>query len=198
MTKDLEFVPVKKIDTTAPLPQSQPADRVSMSGIGLDQPLPGINGAFVRFYHGYIKACRDVNDPVSPDIALSGAYIDKSLKTPENSNGEIENRTLGAILPHVPNDVFAFQIIKTETLARIFFLKAKIVEKADSPIFWLGTVDRIENQLVLRTVNGDCVALEETDKVLNQFGVQVWPEGTGYKAVVPSAEKTAPQLKLVE
>lgn len=190
--RNLAFSPAEKIDTTVQLPQGI---MVSTSGITLSEPLPGFTGSFVRFYHGDIKECRDVNDAVSQKVALSGQVLDKSLKTPENPNAEIENRTLAAILPHVPDDVYAFQIIKTESLRGAFLRKAKTVEREDSRVFWLGHAELIEDDLVLRTVNGDCVALEKDDMVFNPHGVQVWPE-TGVKVKV--AAPAGPHLTRVK
>lgn len=192
--KDLKFRPAEKIDTQVCVP---PAIMVSTSGITLNQPLPGVTGTFVRFHHGDIKQCQDMNDAVSQKVALSGQVTDKSLKTPDYPNGEIENRTLAAILPHVPDDVYAFQIIKTESLKGTFLSKARTAEKADSQVFWLGHAEHIEEELVLRTVNGDCVALGKDDVVFNPHGVQVWPD-TGVKARVAAATATGPHLTRVK
>ena len=186
MAKDFRFVPDVKINTQVRLPETKPADRATTEGIQMNQTLPGLSGMSVRIHGGYIKACLDSNIPVDQDLALRGTFNDKSLKTPENPHGEIESRTLGSILPHLPDDTFAFQIIKTQTLARAFFFKAKITQTPDSRVFWVGNVDHIESQLVLRTKNGDCVALQKDDLVFNVDGKQVWPQPRVKAASAPA------------
>lgn len=140
-------------------------DRSRQQSTGIN--LPGLEGRFVRFYHGAITAALHGNSPLSADEALaSSAATDRPL----------EVRVLKRILKEAPADTFGVQIFQAWNLHTLFGLLAR-QEIPEIPVVWIG--NELEQATtptpILVTRRGVSIRLPEKASVYNWAGDPVWP-----------------------